>query len=273
MQQKIFTSKYFLYFVSTIFFCYPIKLRISLTIIYYYTEGPFLISCMVDDKQVYWTVNKQYQLMGTTIIQQASPFYVIPTEQNHPCEFFVVYYGESKDARKQPRSLRDPVIKYSKQASLPRYLSSNANMFGYSDQPLKLISSATAEATRFCLNEKIIASTLMCFSTAVSPESWIDGDEFFINCSRRILRIDGYLAIKRKLIPAERGQLDSIYASVILPTVSSDMINKGMLFRLQPAEHREMQAIQESEPAGEGSESTLDAEAETSFTVLQDTPS
>ena len=198
-------------------------------------------------------MNQQHQLLGTPFAQKASPFYVIPTEHD---EFFLSYYGEDKDARNLPVSLHDPMVRFSKQlAPLPRYLKSNANIFGFSDQPLEFTSSAKVEHTRFALYNRIVHPTFMCFSTPVSPACWIEGEEFFINCNGRKFRIDGYLAIKKEVIKTEATvdtshielesdhQANSTYTSAILPTIpGSDEKNLhvGMLFRLHPAEHREM---------------------------------
>ena len=75
-------------------------------------EGPFLISCKVDDRPVYWMVNKNFQVMGTGSIQAASLFYVMPARDPcYPSDFFIMYYGKGEYDKKSLTNLSDPSVK------------------------------------------------------------------------------------------------------------------------------------------------------------------
>ena len=175
-----------------------------------YAEGPFLISCTmnIEHKPVFWKVNQENQIRGTTQVQDASLFYVIPTEDgDHPFEFFIVYYAEDTTAKVMPKSLYDHMTRSFQQAvPLPQYITGEGNLFGYSSRPLELNSSVFVRQARFAIYSRIIHAAMMCLSSPVTSASWIEGEEFFVKCSRRRFRADGYLAMKRESPPPQQDE-------------------------------------------------------------------
>ena len=194
---------------------------------------------------MFWKVNQENQIQGTTQVQDASLFYVIPTDDgNHPFEFFIICYGEDIAARCEPKSIHDPMSRSSQQAvPLPSYVSGEGNLFGYSSRPLELKSSVFERQARFAIHSRIVHAAMMCLTSPVASASWIEGEEFYVKCSRRRFRADGYLAMKRESRPASKRRrltdADGTYKTVILPKVRmSASANTGLLFRLHPVEHK-----------------------------------
>ena len=73
---------------------------------------------------------------------------------------------------------------------------------------------------------------MMCLSTPVSLSDWIEGEQFYINCSRRAFKIDGYVAMVKL---ASEDETQKKYKTVTLPSISDPSSStKGMLFRLHP---------------------------------------
>ena len=211
---------------------------------------------------MFWKVNQENQIRGTTQVQDASLFYVIPTDDgNHPFEFFIVYYGEDKAARCVPKSLPDSITRSSQQAvPLPHYVSGEGNLFGYSSRPLELKSSVFEQQARFAIHSRIVHAAMMCLSSPVTSASWIEGEEFYVKCSRRRFRADGYLAMKRESHPSSRrrsADAGGTYKTVILPKVRTNAsANTGLLFRLHHVMHKmaiptHIQQAEYSEQEGE----------------------
>ena len=75
---------------------------------------------------------------------------------------------------------------------------------------------------------------MMCLSTPVSLSDWIEGEQFFISCSHRAFKIDGYVAMSM-LDQEDEGQM--AYKTVTLPSISDPSSStQGMLFQLQRPE-------------------------------------
>jgi hypothetical protein len=66
----------------------------------------------------------------------------------------------------------------------------------------------------------------------VAVKEWELGEQFFINCSRRRLRLDGYIAVSATKTTGE-------YTTSIIPSQQShNDVDTWMLFRLMPVEYR-----------------------------------
>ena len=211
--------------------CYK-TLNLTHTHTLQHKEGPFLISGNINGKPVYWAVDEDHQVIGTESLEEASPFYIIPTgDVYHPSDFLIAYYGKEdlESDLKRVTTIYDQLAELCEKAPpLPFYLTSNSNIFGSSDDPLKLHSTVLVQEARFSLHSRVQSSFtfMMCLSTPVSVSSWIEGEKFYINCSHRSFKIDGYIAMKK--------ETDSTYKTVTVPTMKDPRksTDSGMLFRL-----------------------------------------
>ena len=199
--------------------------------------------------------------MGTAAVGNASLFYIIPTgDMHHPSDFLIAYYGKEECDRKLVTNVYDEFAALRKEVpQLPKYLASDSNIFGSSDGPLKLHSTVLVQQARFSLHSRVQPSFpfMMCLSTPVSIGNWIEGEKFYINCSHRSFKIDGYIAMKRESKPTtntasvvtapttndpsetkdsgmNQQESDHTYRTVTVSTIKdpNSNIDFGMLFRL-----------------------------------------
>ena len=195
------------------------------------TAGPFLISCTIGGEDAYWAIDGtggRRFICGTEHPDEASQFYITPTgDATHPNEFLIAHWV---GVRRQRKKLQYPLNKdesgYRSKPVLPLYVSSGFNL-GHSNGPLQLKPAVPAHQARFCLHNRVQSrySFLMCRSTPVSHCEWTEGEQFYINCSRQSLLIDGYVAmVKNK---------DQIFETTTLSFIKESN-ELGMLFRLNP---------------------------------------
>ena len=185
-------------------------------------------------------MNKANQVVGVKDVTAASIFYATQIDDpQHPYEFFIEYYGEDDNARKKPRGTIDPLSKITTLAPLAKFLDTRASIFGYNSGPLVLTNHVHEEDARLTLHSRVVGS----YNTPISVGSWTAGEEYFVNCSRRRFKVDGYLAMKQnqdydpksKDYPTEKFK----FITAIVPSVSShDNVTTWMLFRLLPSEYR-----------------------------------
>ncbi len=137
--------------------------------------------------------------------------------------------------RSRLTNVNDPVVRSrTKKTNLPLYLTTNTGLFGQSEGPLQLKSTVLTNQARFCLHSRVQSTfvCMMCLSTPVSLSDWIEGEQFYINCSRRAFKIDGYVAMVKL---ASEDETQKKYKTVTLPSISDPSSStKGMLFRLHP---------------------------------------
>ncbi len=187
------------------------------------------------ERDVYWCVSKEDNTVyGTTRLAEASSFHIITTgDSKYPSEFFIMHWQGN---RQQLTNVNDPVVRsQAKMTNLPLYLTTNTGIFGQSEGPLQLKSTVLTNQARFCLHSRVQSTfaCMMCLSTPVSLSDWIEGEQFYINCSRRAFKIDGYVAMK-KLDQEGEVQKTYQYKTVTLPSISDPSSStEGMLFRLQ----------------------------------------
>ena len=217
-----------------------------------------MISGQVNCKPVYWTVDDEHHyVIGTESLKEASLFYIIPTQDTyHPSDFLIAYYGKHVSDRKRVMNVYDPFSKLRHAPPLPLYLTCNCSMLGSSSGPLHLLSTVLVQQARFSLYSRVQPSfaCMMCMSTPVSLSSWIEGEKFYINCSKRSFKIDGYIAMKQQ-------ECEPNYKTVTVPTMKDPSNSKsiGMLFRLHPPEYRGFQT--QAAPTTEAGEQPPTTEA------------
>ena len=206
-------------------------------IIMYSAEGPYLISCGIKDTTLYWKIDNFNKVIATPDVTIASIFFLTSTDDDqHPYEFMITYYGEKEDALMRPRGTLDPMSKENPLAPLPLYLDGSVSLFGYNNGPLEVKPNILEENARF-----VIHSRVYDVYAPVDASEWELGEAFFINCSRRRFRWDGYVSVK-----AAKSQDD--YTTAIVPSQDShNGVDTWLLFRLMPAEHRKMTLNAEQE--------------------------
>ena len=236
-------------------------------------EGPFLIACGPDDKPVepvtvYWQV-KERQVQGTTNIEEASLFYIIKTDSSrHPHEFYIGYVGKKLSALELPKGPADPISKSKGAlAPIPQYVTADPGMMGSSGHSLRVTAGTHKNHARFTLHSSTIRK--YAFTRApVDSDKWAEGGGFFINCSRRMFKLDGYVAMDKPVgqggegtEPPEPGQGQHMTtfgggqprggagagASTATYTTSCKRSVKShsnswpwMVFHLLPGEHKDM---------------------------------
>ena len=204
----------------------------------YNTEGPFLIACKDGENPIYWCI-KDSKVKGTTEKKDASLFYVIQTEDGwHPREFYLGYVGESLEELWLPKGPADPVSKIhvkGKLAPIPKYVTADLNMIGRCDEPLEVSEGAHRNRARFSLHNST-PRRMTAFRSKIDTEKWAEGGGFFINCARRMFKLDGYIAMEtdQKQPPTYKT---ACYTSI--KKHSSEEEGPWMVFRLLPGEHKE----------------------------------
>ena len=109
------------------------------------------------------------------------------------------------------------------------YLDAPVSVRGRNNGPLYMSDTVSDESSRFVLHSRIIHNKV----SPVSISTWTNGTEmFYLNCSRRKRRIDGYLAIKRV---RQRGANEDTYITACMSNRKyHDSSNIHMLFQLIP---------------------------------------
>ena len=219
-----------------------------LLLLHIHVEGPFLILCEMDTTvtsttdhaPVYWIVDENYELWGTTNPKYATLFYIISTgDLYHPFEFHIAIWDRKGD-RKSAMNLTDMYRNHTERnmsgPCLPRYLSTNCSLLCRCEGPLKFNTTVELKQARFTLYSRIQNSSMICGSTPVSMTEWIEGEQFYINC-RRSLQIGGYIVMEKQPKCEETEEQVYSYKSTTVTTVTAkDPTNIGMLFRLQSPE-------------------------------------
>ena len=177
--------------------------------------------------RLYWKVVANNKVKATPEAEIASIFFLISIDdERYPYEFMILYYGEDEDALTRPRGTLDPKSKEEPLAPLPLYLNGTASLFGYNDGPLEMKTNVIEENARFVLHNRVHSSY-----EPVDFNSWMQGDEYFISCSRRRFKLDGYLSVKKTKV------LDYITAIVPFQEYHNG-VDTWLLFRLMPVEYR-----------------------------------
>lgn len=213
--------------------------------------GPFLISCKINKECIYWKADEdEHQVIGTNCKENASLFFISPTDDlHHPSEFCIKHY------KQQEFDDTDPFMKIQvKTSQQPQYVASNSNLLGFSSRPLDMKSTLLTQKARFSLHSRVQRSftCMMCMSTPVSLNDWIEGEELYIKCCQRSFKVDGYVAMKERNSSntsssdtncKEKAQTDTYMtrtvASMKDPTKTED---RGMLFQLSRCKQKKPQS-------------------------------
>ena len=151
-----------------------------------YAAGPFLVSFGTGRQKYYWKVNGNYEVRATNEINKASPFYIIPYENcTHPHEFHIAYMDENEPTDEQLEAHTHP-----KKISPRRYLDADVSVFGTNSGPLRFVYHVS-ERSRLLLFGRVDNG-----EGPISTTTWTQGDDmFFINCTRRRMKREGYIGM------------------------------------------------------------------------------
>ena len=199
--------------------------------------GPFFISCNND--HVFLTVNPDngYAVEGTKDLNQASEFYIIPKEDSgHPYEFQIAFRGDASGRFKLRRTSTLMSTYSHALGAIPRFLNASINAFGTNPGPLRMELNMPSSDARLSLKSRVTTK-----QKHIETTPWVMGREiFYIRCTRRALKMTGYLALKMN-----SQRLTSLRERYTTAAVSSvgyhNQRNTFMLFRLLPAHVRDVQ--------------------------------
>ena len=192
--------------------------------------GPFVVAFGPDTSLQYWTVHEDYTVRATTNPQNASLFFILPSDNGkHPHEFHITYMGDNRRLLKKRVSSLTPVSQKPIQA-IPRYLNASVSVFGTNPGPLQLRYHVS------CRSQLLLFGRVSNENGPVSPQRWLQGhDMFFINCARRRCKKDGYIAMRQR---HRHGQAEWITSCLPRREDHNDF-SIFMLFRLLPASVRD----------------------------------
>ncbi|XP_019850064.1 PREDICTED: uncharacterized protein LOC109580919 [Amphimedon queenslandica] len=189
------------------------------------SNGPFLISCGVASGLFLAVDPETHAVKATNEVTKATNFQIIPSDDKYN-EFYITYHEEiGRVLRKRRYSVfctSDPG------STAALYLNAPVNMRGCNDGPLYMSDTVSDESSRFVLHSRIIHNKV----SPVSISTWTNGTEmFFLNCSRRKRKINGYLAVKRV---RERGAADTYITACMSSRKYHNGTSVHMLFQLIP---------------------------------------
>ena len=151
---------------------------------------------------LYWAVDESHHVMASSKKENASKFYVKPSDNpKHPDEFYICYYDtdiselRNKDTSYQFDGTKEFV------EPIPRYLMTPTDAFGRNSGPLKLKYQMRSRDSRLSL----VSCIRKRHQPPVSLSEWMSGREMcFIQCARR-KHMKGYIAVVENLY----GQYDT----------------------------------------------------------------
>ena len=159
-----------------------------------------------------------------------------------------------------------------------KYLEADVNLLGRNSGPLHMRNDVKEENARFTLHSRLYRRK----AAPADLRGWVCGkDRFFINCSRRAYRIDGFLAMKRAL---RGGGTQAEFSSICVSSVKhhNEINHVFMLFSLispkerdilspnvaLSPEHTEFDQFVQKQGASGGQEENLDRKLDDQFDVF-----
>ena len=198
--------------------------------IFFPLAGPYIVAFGTESKLFYWSVDRDHFTVGATDNPlNASVFFINPNDDGkHPYEFQIAYSGDDLHLlRRRISSLTTQC--HSSLEPMARYLCAPVSLFGFNRGPLHLKNNVSSNS-QFLLGSRLKKDEL------VNTHAWVQGrDMFFINCTRRRGRRDGYLCTRLR----RRGGQEEWVTACVPSTHFHNEQDTFMLFRLLPASHRE----------------------------------
>ena len=148
-------------------------------------------------------------------------------------------------------------------APIPRYLHVPVGLFGQNAGPLHLKNHALDSQSRLTLQSRLVKKY-----TPLDIGPWVNGsDVFFINCSRRAARLDGYICVKL----VTRGRTPELITACVSSKNKHNERNTWMLFRLLPLSLRDTPSVPPSKHKEPDAMSDVDVELD-KYGVLDEAP-
>ena len=143
-------------------------------------------------------IKDRQEVQGTTEIKDASLFYIMKTESRcHPHEFYIGYMGNDLKVLEFPKGPANPMSKSKASlAPIPQYITADLNLVGSSKQPLGVTAGTHKNRARFMLHSSAVRKYAFTH-TPVDTNKWAEGGGYFINCTHRMFKLDGYVAMVR----------------------------------------------------------------------------
>lgn len=203
------------------------------------------------------------EVVGTTERKNASLFYVLQTDDSrHPNEFYVGYVGDNLKDLELPKGPSNPISKINKLAPTPKYVTAVLTRMGKCEGPLRVSAGAHRNYARFSLHNSV-PRRYTAMRSPIDTDKWAEGGGYFINCARRLFKLDGYLAMEKDVGPPRarwRGNTtpldtgNNVTPPISYRTTCYTSIKKHssdgpwMVFRLLPGEHKELEMLAEERP-------------------------
>ena len=184
-------------------------------------------------------MSDDYTVHGTSNLRNASLFFIISNDNGkHPYEFHITYIGDNRQALKKRVSSLTPLGQKPIEA-IPRYLNAKVSVIGTNPGPLRLQYHVSGRS-RLLLFGRVAKD-----EGPISSETWTQGrDMFFINCARRKMKRDGYIAMKRRHV---RNATDDWITCCVPHHLHHNESSVFMLFRLLPASYRDRPSLLSTE--------------------------
>ena len=207
----IYSANLYVYYLSILLLCL--------------IDGPFLITCGIASGLFLAVDPETHAVKATAEVTKATHFQIIPSDDKYN-EFYIAYHKEKgRVLRKHHYSVfhsSDPG------STVALYLDAPVSVRGRNNGPLYMSDTVSDESSRFVLHSRIIQNKV----SPVSISTWTSGNEmFYVNCSRRKRKINGYLAIKRV---RQSGDEDTYITACMSSRKYHDNSNVHMLFQLIP---------------------------------------
>lgn len=193
-------------------------------------DGPFLISCGASSGLYLHVHPSTHEVLGTTNIETASEFHIIPTDGiGRANEFYIGFYTEVERTAPQQQHRYSVLSDRSRGSIVPLYLDAPLSICGTNSGPLHVWDTVADRTSRFVLYSRIVPDK---GTLPVPLSSWTSGsDMFYINCSRRKHRRDGYLTVTRR--PAGRNNPNETFVTTCMNRIIyHNNYDTFMLFQL-----------------------------------------
>ena len=188
-----------------------------------------MISCGNEKMRLHLKVDDNGKVIATPDVELASIFFLNSADnEDYPDEFMISYNGEDENALMRPKGILDPMSQEEPLAPLPLYLNGPVSLCGRNHGPLEVKSNIIKEENaRFVLQNRIDDGY-----QSVDFNTWMLGEEFYVNCSRRRFKWDGYLAVQKK------PKLIEFITAVVPFRKDHNDVDTWLLFRLMPVQNR-----------------------------------
>ena len=172
-----------------------------------------------DDAEFYGLkVTKGKTLEATATREEASPFFLGPSDNIHKDEFYIVYYAQRLNETKGHLVVPNTEIR------IPYYLEANPNIFGGNSGPLQFKPNVGADDSSYKFKFEVPMTDENSTKLILKGKSL-----FYISCQRK-WKMSSYIFLKRSQRPSDDWEFQS---GCTHSKARHDQKEHFMLFRLQ----------------------------------------